>query len=89
MVCVVERLYAAMDSGGIVSESKAAVLGVYDRRAWLLVGDDDAAKALGVHRHTVENRLARVERVLGLDLGRESSRVRLWIACSFLRPGNR
>ena len=184
---IVERLYTAMESGGIVPESGAAVFGVYDRRAWLIVGDDDAAealgalnmrddcdcgsvicpswralkdgfasavqdmyrnrlggedraladisahelirselatayavellkplrrlprqesdtlmvtirellavsfnvgaaaKALGVHRHTVENRLVKIERVLGLDLRQEASRVRLWIACSFLR----
>ncbi|MBT1176569.1 PucR family transcriptional regulator [Bifidobacterium callimiconis] len=44
-----------------------------------------AAKALGVHRHTVENRLAKIERLLGLDLGQEASRVRLWIACSYAR----
>lgn len=184
---VVDRLYEVMDSGGIIPESGAAVFGVYDRRLWLIVGDDDAsevlgalcmrddcdcgsvicpswralkdgfasavqdmyrirlngegrefadisahelihaelavayasellaplrrlprqesdtlmatirelfavsfnvgaaAKALGVHRHTVENRLSKIERVLGLDLRQEASRVRLWIACSFLR----
>ncbi|PLS31710.1 Purine catabolism regulatory protein-like family [Bifidobacterium margollesii] len=43
------------------------------------------AKRLDVHRHTVENRLNKIERLLGLDLGQEASRVRLWIACSFLR----
>ncbi|MBT1165905.1 PucR family transcriptional regulator [Bifidobacterium simiarum] len=43
------------------------------------------AKRLDVHRHTVENRLNKIERLLGLDLGNEASRVRLWIACSFLR----
>lgn len=188
---VVDRLYTVLDSGGMVPESGAVVFGVYDRRLWLVIGDDDAAevlgalsmrddcccgsvvcpswralkdglasavqdlyrsrlggegrefanisahelihtelaeayasellaplrrmprqesdvlmatiralldvsfnvgaaaRALGVHRHTVENRLTRIERILGLDLGRESSRVRLWIACSFLRPGSR
>lgn len=45
-----------------------------------------AAKALGVHRHTVENRLNKIERLLGLDLSREASRIRLWIACSYERP---
>lgn len=44
-----------------------------------------AAKRIGVHRHTVENRLDKMERLLGLDLSQEVSRVRLWIACSFIR----
>lgn len=43
------------------------------------------AARLGVHRHTVENRLAKVERLLGLDLSKESDRVKVWIACSFTR----
>ncbi|NEG96774.1 hypothetical protein GFD17_08410 [Bifidobacterium sp. SMB2] len=45
------------------------------------------AKRLDVHRHTVENRLNKIERLLGLDLSQEASRVRLWIACSFIRSG--
>lgn len=44
----------------------------------------EAAKRLGVHRHTVENRLSKLEGLLGIDLSQESARVCLWIACSFL-----
>jgi purine catabolism regulator len=44
-----------------------------------------AASRLKVHRHTVENRVVKLERLLGLDFADESARVRLWIAYSFIR----
>lgn len=45
----------------------------------------EAATHMHVHRHTVENRLRKVENLLGLDLSSESDRVKLWIACAFIR----
>lgn len=44
-----------------------------------------AAKRLAVHRHTVENRMSKLESLLGLDFTNESARVKVWIACSFMR----
>jgi DNA-binding PucR family transcriptional regulator len=46
-----------------------------------------AAKRLEVHRHTVENRMSKLESLLGLDFNDESARVKVWIACSFIRDG--
>ncbi len=45
----------------------------------------EAATHMHVHRHTVENRMKKVENLLGLDLSTESDRVKLWIACAFIR----
>ncbi|MDF2554759.1 MAG: putR, partial [Microbacterium sp.] len=55
-------------------------------RAWL---DNDAsheaaARALGVHRHTVRARLALVEQVLGRDLASFATRAELWLALQSL-----
>ena len=41
--------------------------------------------ALQIHRHTVENRMNKLERMLGLDFNDEADRVKLWIASSFIR----
>jgi purine catabolism regulator len=41
---------------------------------------DPAAKQLGVHRHTLRNRIAAVEQLLGLDLDRFAHRAELWAA---------
>ena len=41
---------------------------------------DPAAKQLGVHRHTLRNRIGVVEELLGLDLSRFSDRAELWAA---------
>ena len=41
--------------------------------------------ALHIHRHTVENRMNKLERMLGLDFNDEADRVKLWIASSFIR----
>ncbi|MET0783976.1 MAG: helix-turn-helix domain-containing protein, partial [Leifsonia flava] len=51
-------------------------------RAWLEndAQFDAAAQALGVHRHTVRNRIAVAERVLGRDLSTFPARAELWAA---------
>ena len=51
-------------------------------RAWLEndAQFDAAAQALGVHRHTVRNRIAVAERVLGRDLSSFPARAELWAA---------
>jgi purine catabolism regulator len=51
-------------------------------RAWLAhnCAWDPAAKQLGVHRHTLRNRITTVENLLGLDLDRFSDRAELWAA---------
>ena len=41
---------------------------------------EPAAAELGVHRHTLRNRVARAEQVLGLDLGDVDVRMELWFA---------
>lgn len=41
---------------------------------------DEAAQALGVHRHTVRARVAQAQQVLGLDLGTFAARAELWAA---------
>jgi PucR family transcriptional regulator, purine catabolism regulatory protein len=41
---------------------------------------DPAAKQLGIHRHTLRNRVAVIEQVLGLDLNRFADRAELWAA---------
>ena len=53
--------------------------------AWLDANGawDPAAKALGVHRHTLRARLAIVQQLLGLDLDRFADRAELWAALTF------
>lgn len=41
---------------------------------------DPTARALGVHRHTVRNRITAVERATGLDLDAPAGRTELWLA---------
>lgn len=41
--------------------------------------NDAAANDLGIHRHTLRNRLARVEKALGVDLGSPTDRAELWL----------
>jgi PucR family transcriptional regulator, purine catabolism regulatory protein len=41
---------------------------------------DQAASALGVHRHTARTRVATAERVLGVDLSTFAARAELWAA---------
>ena len=47
------------------------------------------ASKLKVHRHTVEHRLRKIEQLLGLDFSKEADRVKIWIACSFIRGSRR
>lgn len=51
-------------------------------QAWLAhdASHEAAARALGVHRHTVRARLALAERVLGRDLSAFPTRAELWLA---------
>jgi hypothetical protein len=51
-------------------------------RAWLAQhgGWDRTAAALGVHRNSVRHRIAKVERVLGVDLADPQVRAELWFA---------
>jgi PucR family transcriptional regulator, purine catabolism regulatory protein len=51
-------------------------------RAWLHAdgSHEQAARALGVHRHTVRARLAAAERALGVDLSSFAVRAELWAA---------
>lgn len=50
--------------------------------AWLAAdtAHEAAARALGVHRHTVRARLSLTERVLGVDLSSFAVRAQLWLA---------
>jgi purine catabolism regulator len=45
---------------------------------------DPAARALGVHRHTLRNRIRTVEGLLNLDLETFSGRMELWTALQFI-----
>jgi purine catabolism regulator len=51
-------------------------------RAWLAHNGqwDPAAAALGVHRHTLRHRLAKVGQLLGRDLDSADTRAELWLA---------
>lgn len=49
---------------------------------------DPAAGRLGVHRHTLRNRMGKVEGLLGRDLDQPGVRAELWLALQVLeRPG--
>ncbi len=56
-------------------------------RAWLAHHGqwDPSAAALGVHRHTLRNRIRTVERLLGLDLDSPTVRSELWLALEMPR----
>ncbi len=51
-------------------------------RTWLAhdARIDEAAQALGIHRHTVRARVAQAQQVLGLDLASFPARAELWAA---------
>ncbi|MDQ1124093.1 PucR family transcriptional regulator [Microbacterium trichothecenolyticum] len=51
-------------------------------RAWIEANGawDPAARALGIHRHTLKARIAQLERVLELDLSTFAGRAELWAA---------
>jgi len=46
---------------------------------------DPAAKRLGIHRHTLRNRITRVEQLLGRPLDTFAARAELWLALVSLR----
>lgn len=46
---------------------------------------DPAAKALGVHRHTLRNRVAAAEKLLNVDFQRFGDRVEVWAAMELLQ----
>nr|WP_232292675.1 helix-turn-helix domain-containing protein [Saccharopolyspora erythraea] len=49
---------------------------------------DPAAGRLGVHRHTLRNRMRKVEDLLGRSLDQPGVRAELWLALQVLdRPG--
>ncbi|WP_411721036.1 PucR family transcriptional regulator [Mycetocola sp.] len=47
---------------------------------------DPTAKALGIHRHTLRNRIRMLEELLGIDLSRFRDRSELWAALQFVPP---
>lgn len=81
------RVLAAAELAPLVAHDDAdGTRLVATLRAWL---DNDAsheaaARALGVHRHTVRARLALVEQVLGRDLTSFAARAELWLALQSL-----
>lgn len=75
---VCAELLAGFDAlpGGEASLLRATL------RAWLECNGqwEPAASRLGVHRHTVRNRVIRAQQLLGLDLESVEDRTRLWLA---------
>ena len=55
-------------------------------RVWLRCNGawEPAARELGVHRHTLRNRITAAERALGVDLDDVEARTDLWLALSVL-----
>ena len=74
---LVDRALAGLDVAG----GQTATL-IESLRVFLAeVGSWEAAAAqLGVHRHTLRHRIARVEALTGRDLSRMEDRVELWVA---------
>lgn len=70
------RLLAGLDALG----DRATLVATL--RVWFEQGCawDPTARALGVHRHTVRNRITTVERATGLDLDAAAGRTELWLA---------
>ena len=78
--------------GRAIAEATLTPLVTHDRthgtalvetlRAWLDAdaSHESAARALGVHRHTVRSRVAHAERILGHELASFPARARLWAA---------
>ncbi|MBF4461487.1 MULTISPECIES: PucR family transcriptional regulator [unclassified Rathayibacter] len=56
-------------------------------RVWLRCNGawEPAARELGVHRHTLRNRITAVERALGVDLDDFGARAELWTAMSLVQ----
>jgi purine catabolism regulator len=77
------RVLAAAELAPLVAHDRAEGTHlVQTLRAWLDndASHESAARALGVHRHTVRARLALVEQVLGRDLSAFAARAELWLA---------
>ncbi|MDQ1169043.1 purine catabolism regulator [Microbacterium proteolyticum] len=57
-------------------------------RAWIEANGawDPAARALGIHRHTLKARIAQLERVIELDLSTFAGRAELWAALELHTP---
>ncbi|MFT3831751.1 MAG: PucR family transcriptional regulator [Micropruina sp.] len=70
---------------GLTASSDRAAL-IATARVWLDQGCawDPAARTLGVHRHTVRNRITAVEQATGLDLDTPRGRTELWLALELL-----
>lgn len=81
------RAYAQIVLGGLTDPTASARELLRTLAAWLDSdgGFEQAARELGVHRHTVRRRLAKVESVLGLSLQEARVRHELWFACSLWR----
>ncbi|MBT1161523.1 PucR family transcriptional regulator [Bifidobacterium sp. SO1] len=71
--------------GTLTDDDRASLIGTLRTALATAFNVGATATRLGVHRHTVENRLGKLERLLGLDFSKESDRVKVWIACSFMR----
>ncbi|MGH3449933.1 MAG: PucR family transcriptional regulator [Haloechinothrix sp.] len=48
---------------------------------------DPAAARLGVHRHTLRNRIGKIEELLGVSLDSPGTRAELWLALQVVDPG--
>ena len=59
-------------------------------RGWLEANGqwEPAARRLGIHRHTLRNRITRVEQVLGRPLDTFAARAELWLALASLPDGD-
>ncbi|MBG0718749.1 PucR family transcriptional regulator, partial [Microbacterium sp. 2C] len=91
---VARGLFASLDSPAAraLADARLAPLRDHDAshgsslvetvRTWLAhdARIDEAAQALGIHRHTVRARVAQAQRLLGVDLGSFPARAELWAA---------
>ena len=91
---VARGLFASLDSPAAraLADARLAPLRDHDAshgsslvetvRTWLAhdARIDEAAQALGIHRHTVRARIAQAQRLLGVDLGSFPARAELWAA---------
>lgn len=77
------RAFAQVVLGDLLADTPSARTLLTTLRRWLAApgGIDQTAAELGVHRHTVRRRLARVSAVLGVDLDDPPTRHELWFAC--------
>ncbi|GAB2594231.1 PucR family transcriptional regulator [Streptomyces capparidis] len=88
----VSALVSPAEAAALARERLAPLAGspalVETLRTWLSLhgGWDHTAAALGVHRNTVRQRIARIGALLDCDLGDADVRMELWFALSWL-PG--